>query len=120
MKESDVWRLPLVEPYELITAYCCQSWSYQPAGFLENFTADSVNYAKGYILYYGYPGRYGFLNTHQQRVIRVATYRVFVDSVAAKGFPTTLYKTEIVYWDWVKTGQLPWANEILATERTRR
>jgi hypothetical protein len=92
MKESDVWRLPLVEPYEFITAYCCASWNYQPAGASENFTADSVNYVKGYILYFGYPDTYGFLNTHRQQAMRMATRQAFVDSLIVKGIPPSYIK----------------------------
>jgi hypothetical protein len=112
MKASDVWRLPVVEPHELITAYCCQSWNYQQDG--ENFTADSVNYAKGYILSFGYPGTYGLFDTRRRQLVRMATYQQFGDSVRAKGIVLKLYKTETVYTGWLKTGQLPWAAEILA------
>jgi hypothetical protein len=112
MAAYDVWRLPLVEPYQLITADCCESWNFQPAGF-PGFTADSVNFANGYILYYGYPGTYGFLDTRRRRLVKVATHRQFADSLHAKGLPTHLYKTQTVYAGWLKTGQLPWAEDIL-------
>ncbi|MDO7851447.1 hypothetical protein [Hymenobacter convexus] len=120
MKESDVWRLPLVEPHELITAYCCEGWNFQPAGFPDPFTADSVNYVKGYILFFGYPGTYGFLDTRQQRVVRLGMRQDFADSLAARALPARLYKTETVYRNWVRTGQLPWAAEILATQEAEQ
>ncbi|MDO7846386.1 hypothetical protein Q5H92_08465 [Hymenobacter sp. M29] len=116
MKAADVWRLPLVEPHELITAYCCEGWNFQPVGFPDPFTADSVNCEKGYILFFGYPGTYGFLDTRQQRVVRLSTHGAFADSLAARSLSAQLYNTETVYRNWVRTGQLPWAAEILATQ----
>lgn len=112
----EAWRLPIIEPYDLITANCCQDWNFQKSDFKGNFSADSVNFASGYILYYGYPSTYGYLDIQRQKIIRIDTYRNFVDSVNAKGITKKLYKTEAVYQCWRKTGQLPWAAEILATQ----
>jgi len=108
---DEAWRLPLIEPYDLITANCCTDWTFQDL----STGVDSVNYAKGYILYYGTRG-YGLFDTHRKQAREMATHREFADSARAKGLPATLYQTEALHRAWRKTGQLPWGAEILASQ----
>ena len=108
---NEAWRLPVIEPYDLITANCCKDWTFQDVGT----GVDSVNYAKGYILYYGTRG-YGLFDTRRKQTKEVVTHRQFVESTRAKGIPATLYQTEGLHRAWRKTGQLPWGIEILASQ----
>ena len=115
--ENDVWRLPIIEPYELITADCCKSWNFQKLDFQGNFTADSVNLKNDCIMFYGYPSEYGFLDIKRKRIAKFNNYRQFADSLNARGISAKLFHTEAVYNNWRETGQLPWAQEILATQK---
>jgi hypothetical protein len=115
--ENDVWRLPLIEPYELITADCCKAWNFQKSGFQANFTADSVNLENDCIIFYGYPNEYGLLDIKRKRIVRFNNYRQFADALNARGISAKLFYTETVYNNWCATGQLPWAQEILAIQK---
>ena len=117
MLDIDVWRLPIIEPYEVMTADCCKTWNFQKLNFQGNFTADSVNFDNNCIMYYGYPNEYGFLDVKRKRIIRFDNYRQFADSLNARGIKARLFYTETVYKNWRETGQLPWAKEILVTQK---
>ena len=117
MRAHDVWRLPIIEPYEVITADCCKTWNFQKPDFQGNFTVDSVNFKNGCILFYGYPSEYGFLDVKRKRIAKFNNYRQFADSLNAREIRAKLFCTESVYNNWRETGQLPWAQEILATQK---
>lgn len=82
MRSRDVWRLPIIEPHELITADCfnsCNGWSYQVAGAgLTDFSADSINYQAGLISFHSEAGpSYGFLNIKTNKLTRSLSYTQF-------------------------------------------
>jgi hypothetical protein len=61
MLEHDVWRLPIHEPYQLITAYCCESWNLGRElmkDLKSSMTVDSINYDHNYISLYTPEGRF--------------------------------------------------------------
>lgn len=115
--ENDVWRLPIIEPYELITADCCRGWNFQKRDFPSNFSADSINLKKNCILFYGYSNKYGFLDIERKKITMFHDYQQFTDSLTGRGINRNLYSTEVVYKNWRETGQLPWSEEILATQK---
>jgi hypothetical protein len=116
MHGHDVWRLPIIEPYEVITADCCREWNFQQPGFAGNFSSDSLNLSRGYISFNDVAHRYGFLDIKRKKIVYFATYQQFTDSLRVRGISKKLYATETVYHNWLKTGQLPWASEILTAQ----
>jgi hypothetical protein len=116
MQAHDVWRLPIIEPYQLITAYCCEGWNSQSKDFSEKFSADSVNLDGNYILFYSEIENYGLLDIKNKKIHRFDTYQQFTDSVSALEITPKLYDTKAVYTHWRETGQLPWAEEILMAQ----
>jgi hypothetical protein len=116
MHGHDVWRLPIIEPYEVITADCCRGWSLQEPGFMGGFSPDSLNLSHGYILFNDSAHRYGFLDIKHKKTVWLSSYQQFSDSLSSKKISKKLYSTETVYYNWLKTDQLPWASEILAAQ----
>lgn len=122
MHGHDVWRLPIIEPHELITADCfaaCQGWTYQTAGSgPTNFSSDSINYQASRICFHSEASQsYGFLNIKTNKLTQSLTRDQFADSLQLFGNSSRLFQTTSVYQCWRETGQLPWANEILATQQ---
>ncbi|MCB2409987.1 hypothetical protein [Hymenobacter lucidus] len=116
MQAHDVWRLPLIEPHQLITAYCCEGWNFQEKEFSKSFSADSINLDNNYVLFWSGAENYGLLDIKRKTVSQFGTYQQFADSVKLKGITKKLYCTKTVYANWRETGQLPWAEEILTAQ----
>lgn len=112
----DVWRLPIIKPYQLITAACCNGWNLQSKDFNESFTVDSVNLEKNYIFIFTYSDSWSVINTTNKEVFKFDHRKNFTEFVSKIGASPKLYSTEAVYDSWRKTGQLPWAEEILQAQ----
>ena len=137
MVDSDVWRLPIVEPYQLLTADCsaadsCRGWSFQykgnllifspdstkyvqHRGILAVFNPDSINYVGGTILFFEHFNGYRSFDTKNKKAAYYRNEADFNASLVDKGLVRPrLYSTDKTYNFWNKTGQLPWASELLA------
>lgn len=117
----DVARLPLVYPYQLITAYCCEGWNSGPGSTLHRDfgfanSVDSVNIQKGFILIHtkdsGSPWIALDIQTKQRTNLEdIQALQLFSNE---HGFVPRLISTRIAFEEWLDTGQLPWANQIPA------
>ena len=116
MLERDVWRLPIVKPYELITAYCCTGWTFQQLGVSTSFSADSINLYGNYIIFSDSGHMYGAFDIEQRKTLMFSDYKKFIDFTKLKKIPHRIYQVEMVYDCWRNTGQLPWAKEIIHSE----
>lgn len=120
--ETDVWRVPLIEPYQLITAEGSSNqqagysrWSFQEPGFSSSFNPDSINYQHGFITFHdATKNSYGFCDLAPKNVSFCRDYQQFCKLTEAQGLSKFLYSTEMVYEGWSQTKLLPWAKEILA------
>ena len=119
--ESDVWRIPIIEPYQLITAdgssqqqagYC--RWNFQEPGFAGSFHPDSLNYQRGFITFHdAQQHSYGVCDLTHKNVSFYGDYKQFRKFTDARSLSKALYNTELVYEGWSQTRLLPWAKEIL-------
>ena len=120
--EADVWRIPLVEPYQLITADISSNqqanysrWNFQEPGFSNNFNPDSINYQPGFITFHdALKNSYGICDLTHKTVSFCGGYQQFQALTSARDLSKSLYNTEMVYEGWSQTRLLPWAKEILA------
>ena len=126
MHGHDVWRLPIVEPHELITADCftiCRGWNYQRDIDSSSvvFNPDSINFEDNHILFHSetFHGEraYGVLSTVTNELTYLPNRQKFIASTRNKKLNPNLFHTTTVYRNWCETGQLPWAKEILATQK---
>ncbi len=119
--ESDVWRVPLIEPYQLITADGINNhqagysrWNFQEPDFQGNFNPDSINYQRGFIIFHDAPrNSYGFCDIAHKNISYCRDYQQFRKLTKARDLSNFLYSTEMVYEGWSQTRLLPWAKEIL-------
>ena len=119
--EADVWRVPLVEPYQLITTESINNhqadysrWSFQEPEFSDNFHPDSINYQCGFITFHdALKNSYGLCDLIHKSVSFCSNYQQFRELTDAKGLSKFLYNTEMVYEGWSQTRLLPWAKEVL-------
>ena len=118
--ESDVWEIPIIEPYRLITTDSrlgsqagYSRWEFQGNDMATSFHPDSLNYQKGFITFHTPDAhRYGFYNLKNDKTTFLSSYQQFNDFTKSNDLESTLYNAESVYSCWQQTRQLPWAKEI--------
>lgn len=119
--EHDVWRIPVVEPYQLITADISSQervgdsrWSFQDLAFTVSFNPDSINYQRGFITFHDASQRkYGICDVTYKSVTFCRDYEQFKAFANKQQLSKYLYNTDLVYEGWSQTRLLPWAKEIL-------
>jgi len=118
--EADVWQVPIIDPYRLITAQEFSSrevgdsrWSFQYKD-LSRFNPDSLNYEKGLILFHDAEGNYGIVDTGRKTTYQPKDFSQFLQFADSFGVSRKLYEVESVYNCWQQTRQLPWGKEIFA------
>jgi len=119
--ESDVWRIPVVEPYQLITADISSPqrigdsrWSFQDPAFTASFNPDSINYQCGFITFHDAShSKYGICDVMHKSVNLCRDYEQFKAFATKQQLSECLYNTDLVYEGWSQTRLLPWAKEIL-------
>jgi hypothetical protein len=118
--EPDVWEIPIIEPYRLITADSRRGsqagysrWSFQGKNSATSFHPDSLNYQKGFIIFHTPDAHhYGFYDVKHDKTSFLSSYQQLNDFTKSNDLENTLYNTEDVYSCWQQTRQLPWAKEI--------
>jgi len=115
----DVLRLPLVEPYDLITAYCCQGWNFSGGSrigkdFGLGLAVDSANILPRHIVLWS-PDNGGawFSLNRLDKSAREFSQRAELNAYLSEYDTVPLYSSEAIYRGWKSTGQLPWAKLIL-------
>jgi hypothetical protein len=120
MAESDVRRLPIIEPYEFVTADTSTFWNlfWSPES-KKNFpswgySADSINYEKGFIFIHssGNVLSLGVVDLKNERVISFKNRDEFYEFSDTNNLSGKLYSVSSIYRSWVITKKLPWENEI--------
>jgi hypothetical protein len=119
--ESDVWRIPVVEPYQLITADISSPqrvgdsrWSFQDPAFTVSFNPDSINYQRSFITFHDASQRkYGICDVTHRSITFCRDYEQFNAFADKQQLSKSLYNTDLVYEGWSQTRLLPWAKEIL-------
>ena len=108
----DVWRLPIINGYELLSIQCCTGWVFQHRSFGD---VDSLNLDKGNFLFRSGTDWYVF-SMKNDSTIKFKNEKDFNSFIKKKELTRKLYSAEAVCRAWRKTGQLPWAEEILRTQ----
>jgi hypothetical protein len=119
--DFDVWRIPVVEPYNLITTegssrqqFGESRWHFQETDFTNNFNPDSINYQRGFITFHDASQHaYGFCDVKRKKISFCGNYQQFREFIATNKLSDALYSAELVYEGWSETRLLPWAKEIL-------
>ena len=120
MEAFDVWRIPIVKPYRLITADClsaegCNGWNFGSRDFSEHFSVDSLNYDNNYILFYSpYNGdNYIAIDVIQKKVYKFAKVEEYRAFLREKKVDNELYSVHYVRDSWKATKELPWKGAIV-------
>jgi len=116
MKENDVWRLPIVEPYEMYTAYCCSDWfieSSSPLGkrFGIKQKVDSINFTNNKLIIYDnneFNNKWILLNFDNDVVVKFESRIDLSNYLNLDTIKLKLFNTETVFNNWRKTDNLPW------------
>lgn len=123
MKENDVWRLPIVEPYEMYSAYCCSEWFIEgnsPLGkrFGIKQRVDSVNYFNHKLIIYDgteYKEKWILLNFENDNTIKFNERLDLKEYLMRDTLEFMFFGTENVFNSWEKTDSLPWKQSLPLT-----
>jgi hypothetical protein len=124
MADYDVWRLPVVKPIALITAYIdAGEWNVFYEGsdsagryFYSFISADSINYAKRKLLIYSsYNEPYRIIDIDMQKDTIFPGRNQYLEYISKNQLPETLYHVRTLYYRWKQTKVLPWAKELTDT-----
>lgn len=117
MLESDVWRLPIIYPYQLTSAYCCNSWTigiYNHYGhiFGSPVSPDSINYNNNHIiLHHIYSSGllpWQVINIKTKQKFQFKDYNSICQFRRENNISNTMYSCEELFNNWRNIGQLPW------------
>jgi hypothetical protein len=118
MADYDVWRLPIIKPYELVTAICCEGWNF--GGYLSgkgdpcNFNLDSLGFENGYILLQGVGSgsvpkeNYCIINVENDSIKAFESRKDFIKYKKKLNLSAEMHSVVDVYWEWKQTKKLPW------------
>lgn len=114
MQSRDLYRLPIIDPYQLITSYCCKSWSFYGGSknkFKNDFSVDSVNYESGFISFYSQDSSTGWVvfnaKTTELKIFE-DNYLNFIKYLDEIKIHAKLYSAEYVHRQWLEDKKLPW------------
>lgn len=126
MKGHDVWRVPIVHPFELITAHCCRDYwttGKELSEFLGYDTSvDSVNIINDNLILSCNGSKYRWIIANLKTKIvmkyEASQYLEYIDFLSKKNNTSDvqLIPVESIYNSWKLTGQLPWGNYIIQYE----
>jgi len=117
----DIWRIPIIEPYQLLTSHCCDGWNFSIGSeFSKDFDifgeVDSINVCKENILVYmknNWKGVYSICDVKNKTSTSFETFYDYKNYCIENDISYDLYLTNNIHSGWDKTKQLPWAKEIL-------
>lgn len=117
MLQYDLWRLPIVYPYQLTSAYCCEDWTfgaYSQYGHVFDFSVspDSVNFENDHIILH-HPYSNGLLpwlvfNINTKEKYQFEDYKSICKFRLEHSISDTMYSCEEVYYNWRDKGELSW------------
>lgn len=116
MIEDDVWRLPLIKPYQLISAYCCTEWTIDSnlkKFIIYDISPDSIAYDKGFIIFANKAysgGKWVIFNINDSAVYKYDNYSTLTDEMDSLGINPNINMESIenIFLKWKKDGDLPW------------
>lgn len=120
--DSDVWRVPIIKPFDFITQDTSETWtlSWLPKYRKEYYiscNADSANYERGMIICYSRIGiaDFAIVEIKNEKIIKLAGREQFNEFARKNGISNRLYSVPSVFNNWRKTEILPWQSEIIET-----
>lgn len=115
--EMDVWRIPIIEPIELITAdHDLMEWGFStyPYSELKNrsYSVDSVQYQERKILLYSKINGYIVIDLVNNKDEKFDSYSQFYNYTIEKNLSQKLYYVPSLYNSWIRSKKLPWEQEL--------
>lgn len=117
-KESDIWRMPIVYPYQLITAYCCEDWNFSAVNdtivpFRKHFISlspDSLNVEHDYIiLHQSFSGpTWNIIHFKTKEEFSFESIQDFEVFKKEHNISDTMYSCKQSYDQWKLEKKLPW------------
>jgi len=115
----DLNRLPIIEPHQLITSYCCEDWEFIYSLGMDSmgrfsadgFSVDSLNYENGFIVFYSSDSwrNWGVHDTKTNKPrFFDNNYIDFLEYVDSIKVTNKLYRAKDVYNEFKETKKLPW------------
>jgi hypothetical protein len=115
MADYDVWRLPVIKPYQLVTARCCEDWSIGGIKTQDNnyFSSgiDSIGFGNGTIVFFADSSpvkQYGVFNIESEKLEIFYSREVFMEYKKKLKISVKMYRDDDVYREWKQTKKLPW------------
>jgi hypothetical protein len=119
VRDNSVWRIPILEPYELITVdsstfwnlYCPQTTKY----FFKDYSVDSVTYSNNQILFLSNQGNmnnFMLLNSSTGKIIDFKSRKAFMEFRGTDNVWNNLYAVKDLFRQYLKTRSLPWSSKI--------
>jgi hypothetical protein len=120
LAEYDLWRMPIIRPYEIVTSECCiNGWtltserknnnSFKGDQSLQG-SIDSLFYSNGYIFFVVGSNhiRYGYMNIQTDSLVNLVNRNEFNYFLKTHKLTCKLEAVVDIYANWRKTKQLPW------------
>ena len=112
--EDDVWRFPIIYPYELMTAYCCVDWTVNPNTELAKLTkpylgVDSCNYIDGYIILHDkLNDEWWVADVEKKESNKFQSKSEAASFLSQKNILFKVYSIKELFEHWHLTKDLPW------------
>ena len=126
--DGDVYRIPIIEPFELATSDTSSFWSFIFLSKVENRFAsklqtvssvDSITYKDSLIMIfngYGNVFNFGVIDLKQQKVIEFKNRVEFNKFRSEDSLLHKLYSVKDLFRAYKKNSYLPWQNEVNAAK----
>jgi hypothetical protein len=121
LMDGDVWRLPIIEPFELITVDTNTFWSLHWSEELNKtyltdyYNADSITYRDGLIIILNNQGNVfnqGIIDVKQEKVIKFKTRDDFYKYAIEDSLLHKMYSVKDLFRQYKQNGYLPWSKDI--------
>jgi hypothetical protein len=115
----DVWRLPIVEPFELISSDTLKGWTLSWLATynfdsIGHHSIDSLNFRNGIILCSIDNGWHqkAVIDIYGKREVIFKTQDEYIKFTESRKLPKELFHITTVFSEWRSTKKLPWASAI--------
>lgn len=118
LEEYDVLRMPVVEPFDILTTDTSYSWTsgrHFSDLIGESTVIDSINFVDPYVVFYSSADdyRWSIIDISSGEALMNLSIHEFRETLHTKNLTTVMYKPNSIYSMWQQTGQLPWGRDIL-------
>lgn len=119
VRDNEVWRIPITEPFELITVDSSSFWNLYCFRtnncFDSDYSVDSITYHQKQILFFNESGdmvNFGLVDTETGKVTDFKNRSTFMEFRSMDTAWQNLYSVKDLFRQFYKKRILPWGNEI--------